>query len=570
MTTEKMTTAKITFEQQLEKLRVEYLQQLPQKLLDVHKDWNQLKNEWSAEQIVLLHRNVHSLIGTSGTFGFKALSNSARELEIILKPFIETDTADEENQFQCDELFIDTINVKIEQLFSLLRDIQSNQTLHEKDKHPEKLGEQISTLNDSEAIVTHAIIYYLNHDHNAPSQLTQQLASYGFKVSHWHNLQDFLTAVENEKPGLALLDLTLPDTSAAEIFSTAQRLAVIGVKVIVLSGNDDFGSRLASVRAGAHAYLSKPTDVPALVGQIRNALHINTTRPSHVLIVDDQDSVVQFYSSVLNHAGINTTATTNPFNTLALMREHTPDILLLDLNMPDISGKELAAVIRQHEQYQSIPIIFLSAEVNADLKTSLLEIGSDDLLLKGMPHEELVRQVKSRLARAKILRAMMYEDSLTGLLNHAQIQLAAERVFSLCKRRKTPCCIAMIDIDFFKKVNDSYGHLTGDRVIKALANLLEQRFRLTDYIGRFGGEEFMLALPDVTVNDAANLINNLRKAFSAIEFKEGNTVFTVSFSAGVADNANASNVIDQVRSADEALYRAKARGRNMICANLKG
>ena len=128
----------------------------------------------------------------------------------------------------------------------------------------------------------------------------------------------------------------------------------------------------------------------------------------------------------------------------------------------------------------------------------------------------------------------------------------------------------MIDIDCFKKINDTYGHLMGDRVIKALAYLLEQRFRLTDYIGRFGGEEFMLVLPDINVNDAGNLINNLRKAFAAIEFKEDDIKFTVSFSAGVAESSGMTSFIEQLKCADEALYRAKARGRNVVCAHLTG
>jgi diguanylate cyclase (GGDEF)-like protein len=165
---------------------------------------------------------------------------------------------------------------------------------------------------------------------------------------------------------------------------------------------------------------------------------------------------------------------------------------------------------------------------------------------------------------------MMYQDSLTNLLNHAQIQLAAERVFMQCKRKSSTFTIAMIDIDKFKSINDTYGHLTGDRVIKALAQLLHQRLRITDYIGRFGGEEFLLVMPDMNVKDAGNLINNLRKAFAQIDFKENDVKFNVSFSAGIAENTGLASFMEQIKVADEALYRAKERGRNIVCASLAG
>jgi diguanylate cyclase (GGDEF)-like protein len=225
-------------------------------------------------------------------------------------------------------------------------------------------------------------------------------------------------------------------------------------------------------------------------------------------------------------------------------------------------------VIRQQEQYQSIPILFLSANAHPDKKTDLLEIGSDDLLSKDMAPEELVRHVKSRVDRSKILTAMMYQDSLTGLLNHAQIQLAAERVFLQAKRKKNTFAIAMIDIDKFKLVNDTYGHLSGDRVIKALAQLLQQRLRVTDYIGRFGGEEFLLIMPDIILSDAENLINRLRKSFSLIDFKDQGVSFNVTFSAGIAVNANLNTFMEQIKMADEALYKAKKEGRNRVCASV--
>jgi diguanylate cyclase (GGDEF)-like protein len=428
-----------------------------------------------------------------------------------------------------------------------------------------ELNKQLTQDLLSGTVAQDILIYYLDTETTAPELLLQNLMSYGFKSKHFRSMDEMLGAIEHKKPSLIIIDLLVPDASLGNIFNLAHRFVQKGIKVFIFSGKDDFNSRLLSVRAGIHSYVTKPADIPALVGMIRNHLNLNINKPTHILIVDDQVSVAEFYATILEQAGMKVTIEADPYEVLPIMHAYTPDLLLLDLNMPVVNGDELAAVIRQQERYQTIPILFISGNAHPDKKTDLLEIGSDDLLSKGMAPEELVRNVKSRVDRAKILTAMMYQDSLTGLLNHAQIQLAAERVFMQCKRKNSTFTIAMIDIDKFKSVNDTYGHLTGDRVIKALAQLLQQRLRITDYIGRFGGEEFLLIMPDMNISDAGNLLNNLRKSFSLINFKENNVSFNVTFSAGIAGNKDMNTFMEQIRIADEALYKAKKQGRNTVC-----
>jgi diguanylate cyclase (GGDEF)-like protein len=560
-----MTQEKSSFELHLEKLKKDYSEQLPGKLSSVEEDWKALCEQWLPERIQVLHRNVHSLIGTSGTFGFTNLSSSARELEVLLKPLLEMKDA----SYTPDPQLRDEVEHQIQNLFRILNPHKKPEHSH-RERSLSNLAQHLSDTRQSGTVAQDILIYYLDDELAAPELLIQNLISYGFKSKHFRTMPNLLDAIHKNKPSLVILDLMMPDISQDKVFAIARSIVNKGIKVFILSGHDDFHSRLASVRAGVQAYILKPADVPSLVGYIRNALNLNIDKPAHILIVDDQEAVAQFYSHIFQEVGMQVTIENNSLNALQSMENHIPDLLLLDLNMPDCSGDELAAVIRQYEEYQSIPILFLSADAAPERKTSLLEVGSDDLLSKDMPPTELLRQVKSRVERAKILTSMMYQDSLTGLLNHAQIQLAAERVFSHCQRNQSHFTIAMIDIDRFKSINDNYGHLTGDRVIKALAQLLQQRLRVTDYLGRFGGEEFMLVMPDINVNDAGNLINNLRKSFNAINFKEEDLSFNVSFSAGIADSNNMKSFMEQIKMADEALYRAKHRGRNLVCASIPG
>lgn len=568
-----MTAEKSSFELHLEKLKGDYKAQLPQKIEAVVSDWASLCQTWNADSMVILHRNVHSLIGTSGTFGFNDISKAARALEVFLKPLLE-----KKDQIQkIDEQLISSVNQSIDSIVALLNpqsQIQEQSASPSIPNNPSmdinNLEKQLAKTQHSGTVSQNILIYYLDQESEAPELLLQNLMSYGFKSKHFRTMPQLVDAIQQTTPSLVILELSIPNISLDEIFSLAKNFVEKGIKVFIFSGKADFESRLHSVRAGIHSYVTKPADIPALVGLIRNHLNLNINKPTHIMIVDDQESVAEYYATILEQAGMKVTIETAPYNVLPIMQTYIPDLLLLDLHMPEVNGDELAAVIRQQEQFQSIPILFLSGNAHPDRKNDLLAIGSDDLLFKGMPPEELVRHIKSRVERAKILTAMMYQDSLTGLLNHAQIQLAAERVFQHCKRNKTTFSIAMIDIDNFKSVNDIYGHLTGDRIIKALSQLLQQRLRVTDYIGRFGGEEFLLIMPDMNIHDAGNLINGLRRAFSLINFKEDEKSFNVSFSAGIAENTGMNTFMEQIKFADEALYRAKERGRNVVCASLSG
>lgn len=564
-----MTAEKSSFELHLEKLKAEYKSQLPSKLEAITSAWQALCNQWQTETIVILHRNVHSLIGTSGTFGFIDISKSARALETKLKPLLE----EKDTSYKPDEDSTRSIRNAINSLSSLISsETNPHGNIVQLDEPTDyaHLDKQLTQTRHSGLVAQDTLIYYLDKELEAPELLLQNLLSYGFKSKHFRSMEALIAAVAQKQPSLIIMDLTIHDDQMQLFFDTAKTFVARGIKVFVFSGKDDFNSRLLSVRAGIHSYVTKPADIPSLVGLIRNHLNLNINKPTHILIVDDQISVAEFYSAILEQVGMKVTVETNPLEVLPILQSSMPDLILLDLHMPDVNGDELAAVIRQQELFQSIPILFLSANAHPYKKTDLLEIGTDDLLSKDMPPEDLVRHVRSRVERSKVLTAMMYQDSLTGLLNHAQIQLAAERVFLQYKRNKMTFTIAMIDIDNFKAVNDTYGHLSGDRVIRALAQLFQQRLRVTDYIGRFGGEEFLMIMPDMNIHDAGNLINSLRKAFSLINFKDENQSFNVSFSAGIAENTGMENFIEQIKFADEALYRAKERGRNVVCASLAG
>ena len=196
-----------------------------------------------------------------------------------------------------------------------------------------------------------------------------------------------------------------------------------------------------------------------------------------------------------------------------------------------------------------------------------MSLCGDDFLVKPIDAAHLVSAVTMRATRARFLRSLMIHDGLTGLLNHTAIKEELAREVIRSSRLNSPLSLAMVDIDFFKKVNDTYGHAAGDRVLKSLARLMKQRLRETDIVGRYGGEEFAVIMNDTDAASAAKVIDEIRTVFSRLLHLSHDKEFSVNFSCGIADLAHFSDAVSLSEAADKALYQAKQRGRNKVIVN---
>jgi diguanylate cyclase (GGDEF)-like protein len=241
-----------------------------------------------------------------------------------------------------------------------------------------------------------------------------------------------------------------------------------------------------------------------------------------------------------------------------------PDLILMDMYMPGCNGMELAHAIRQMNAYFSIPIVFLSSETDMEKQFHAMRMGGDEFLTKPIKPEHLVSTVAFRAERMKIIRAHMIRDSLTGLLNHSSALEHLELSVAQAQRHGGELCLAVVDLDHFKQVNDSHGHPAGDSVLIALAQLLVQRLRKADVVGRIGGEEFVAVMPECALETAVSLFDELRQSFQGVEFTAGKETFNVTFSCGIASLSQYGDSAQLHKAADEALYRAKNGGRNKV------
>jgi diguanylate cyclase (GGDEF)-like protein len=188
--------------------------------------------------------------------------------------------------------------------------------------------------------------------------------------------------------------------------------------------------------------------------------------------------------------------------------------------------------------------------------------GGEDFLTKPVDPRHLLSTIRTRGARARELNQLIARDSLTGLFNHTHILKALDEQIKVARRNNTSLCFVMVDIDHFKRVNDNYGHPIGDDVIKNLALFLSQRLRKTDFIGRYGGEEFAMVLPDVSLKDAEKIMNEIRNHFSHL-LHGGLAAISTTFSCGIALNQG-QNSSELIALADQAMYLAKRDGRNCV------
>jgi diguanylate cyclase (GGDEF)-like protein len=409
-------------------------------------------------------------------------------------------------------------------------------------------------------------IFVVSDDRELAGELKIQLSYFGYDVSVYHTLADFRLAIQPVLDVVVLMDITFPkdNLGGVRIMHEIQQGRASAIPVVFFSSHDTVQTRLDAVRAGSIAFLNKPVNIGNLIDKLDNLTSARTQEPYRVLIVDDSVALTAFHAAVLEQAGMKVKAVNDPLKVTEALLEFTPDLILIDIYMPECNGMELAKVIRQLDAFVSIPIVFLSTESNLNTQLLAMGFGGDDFLTKPIQPEHLISSVTCRIRRSLMLRSFMVRDSLTGLLNHTAIKDLLDGEVARAKRQNKPLSFAMIDIDNFKRVNDTYGHPTGDRVLINLSRLLKQRLRASDLIGRYGGEEFAVVLFDADRAAAVKVLDTIRNDFSQLRQVAEGKEFSVTFSCGIASTEQFPDANRLSDAADKALYKAKHAGRNRI------
>ena len=409
-------------------------------------------------------------------------------------------------------------------------------------------------------------VYILLQDLERADRLARQLEFFELSAQAFSSPAGFRLAMTERHPAAIVMDV---DFAGAGVGLTLAAEAQIGLEqklpLLFFSLHEaDTPTRLAAVRAGGQGFLTGTLEASSLMEKIEVLTCVAQYEPYKVLIIDDSRAQALHAERLLNGAGIVTRTLIDPIQAMTELAEFQPDLIILDMYMPGCTGTELAKVIRHNDRYVSVPIIYLSAEDDMDKQLDAMSEGGDDFLTKPIQPRHLITTVRNRAARARHLKARMVRDSLTGLYNHTHILQLLEDCTFRARRENRPLSFAMLDLDHFKHVNDGYGHPMGDRVIKSLALFLKQRLRKTDFIGRYGGEEFAIVMPDTDQESAHKVLNQIRQRFAEIHYPAQPVDLSCSFSAGVVQMHGDADSLLMASQADEALYRAKNNGRNQV------
>lgn len=524
-------------------LSQQYRARLPQQLSQIIDIFQKLQQRWSSYGNHELISRLHVMKGSGGTFGLPQVSAAAAELLHILQ------------QEAADAAGFTGALEKVRQAMAQLQQaialgsipVAPDDTVNT--PPPRTLVDRVLLLEDSDS---HGYVLQTN------------LSEFGFAVDWVKTFHEAEQYLAEQTPVIAIIDLNLPDGSRQQVFELVSALHRSGSKAIMMTSENNFGVRMLAVRHHAAAFFNKPPKINELVAKIRHLLDMENERPYRILMVDDQEPVLSYYQALLEQDGFEFRGVMHPADVLAALDAFSPDLFILDYHLPNYNGAELGRMLRQIPEYEAVPILFMTAEQSSLIKDDLVELGSDDVLPKNISSDSLLAQLNARVKRGRQLRQLMKQDSLTRLHNHGYIQELAQQLFVMAGRKQQHCSLIMLDIDEFKSVNDRFGHAVGDRVIVSLSQLLQQRLRKSDAIGRYGGEEFLVLMPDTEPAAALQVMQQILTQFGQIAFNEAKQMFSVTFSAGVASSSDFASAQAALDAADKTLYLAKTTGRNRV------
>ena len=361
---------------------------------------------------------------------------------------------------------------------------------------------------------------------------------------------------------LAVLDLTLPDSADGEVVNFVLEK---GIPAIVVTARMDNQTREKILAQQILDYIMKgPHILEQLTATISRYLRNQETK---LLLVDDSNLARQRIRTILASQSYKILEATDGVDALKVLKKN-PDttLVITDYQMPRMDGFELTAEIRKFKSINQLAIIGVSAHGNPLLSSQFLKRGANDFLNKPYFEEELIWRVKQNvelIEHIAQLRDAAIKDPLTHLYNRRYFFDAGEKLFANAQRKNLDITIAMIDIDHFKNINDTYGHSDGDTALVAVASALQESFRQSDIVARFGGEEFIVLMSNMAEEHLADHFETVRQKIASLAIKTEQSDIKVSVSIGVTTTLQ-SSLDKMVQIADDSLYQAKGSGRNCV------
>ena len=539
-----------------------------QTLASVNQIWNRFKARVSEqvgvlEQAVIaleqqeLHQNIrqqarqeaHTLAGSLGTFGLPEGSHLARQIERL---------------FQVEQPLSQAEAVNLREWVKLLRqEIERSRS-----------GASGELQSSALAEADRPLLLIVNRDRPLVNQLIAEATTWGFRAEVAANLTRARDKILLELPDVVLLDPAISPT-VAESLSLLTELSqqVPPIPVVIFTEQPDLTERLEVARLGGRTFLQKsapPAQVLETVGQV---LHQADRAKGRVLVVDDDPVLLAIVRSLLEPWGLKITCLADPQQFWEMLEATSPDLLILDIEMPQISGIELCQIVRNDSRWSGLPILFLTAHSDADTVNQVFSVGADDFVSKPIVGPELVTRIINRLERIRFLQNLAETDPLTKLVTRQKATQDLDKLLRLAKRQEQPFCLTVLDLAHVEQIND---RPLRDELLRQVGELLRNSFDKEDVVARWGEKEFVIGVYGINKQDGvqrlSKVLETLRQqpftAVNATSTAKQASQFQVTFSVGMAQYPDAGDSLHALyQAADSALYQAKASGRNrIVCA----
>lgn len=523
----------------MEALRKQYAQSFDEK-------WQRLNDAWTlakvgdTEALRLARLHAHTMAGSGATIGYPEVSRLASAVEHLLT--------------LCDETRDGTDNSsELDMLMSKLRlATATSDEVSERLAYPHRAN---TIFKDGK------LIYLFDDDAELARALQLQLQLFGFEVETFATPDLLETALRARSPAVIVMDIMFQEGDLAGpcAIIASETMQRRSVPVIFMSVRGDLAARLEAVRAGGSDYLTKPVRVADLVERLDRLTDGFVEEAFRLIVLHADAASAERIAGILREAGMHVIVVLDTAQIPLLLGELNADLVLMSNSLPGCTSIEMIGVIHQIDRSAILPVVLLAQD-----QTEVTHQNANAVLLEPYTAGELVAVVAAWCKRYRAQRALMTMDGLTGLANHTLILQQLELESSRASRHQYALAVAMIDVDHFKRLNDAEGHAIGDRALASLGRFLRQRLRKTDFVGRYGGEEFMVLMPETSGQGAMERLDTLRREFSAVRHFGSKNVFSVTFSVGIACFPEIHGAVNLATAADRALYDAKRAGRNCV------
>lgn len=482
-------------------------------------------------------REAHTLAGAAGTFGFAHASELARELERHL-----------EGDAPIDPALLPRLAEVVAQLDEELRGEPG-------------AGPSAEAGDTTAPFPAPRTTLLIAGEPGLCAELAAEATARGVIAERLPTLGSLREAVRSSRADLLVLDMAAPEGVSEALDALVD--AALQMPVAVLTDPALLVDRVEVARRGGRAFLPRDAPISDLADAVLALRDRLRRRDATVLAVDDDPAMLDALEVVIGAAGLHLERCEGPAMFWDILERVRPDLVVLDVDMPKVSGLELCRALRADARWEGLPVMVLTARTDQDTVVEVFGSGADDFVAKPLVGPELLARITGRLERVRLFRALAETDPLTGLANRRRSYEALAEALAGADRLGEPLSLAVIDLDGFKSLNDALGHAAGDGALRAVAGALNRTFTGPESIARWGGDEFVVGMPGLTSADAREQVGAFLERLR--QSRLPGTDRTLTATAGVAEYPRDAHELDTLhQAADAALYQAKAAGGDRV------